>query len=216
MAEPEIFGTPDPYSPTEDEATDAEVSAAVAAAKGLPVGLTGALEPARFAGGTESGAPTTGTFAVGDFVVDQTGTFWHCVVAGSPGTWSAIAGTEIAYAEITSNQTFTTLADVTGLSIDIPDNLARPVLIQFGGLVQNDNATGGVSVFLCGPDGDTIVRTLRVMPIAANQAQSKYAFKRLPAGAGGVYKLRCQRITAGTATLTGSTEEGFFLRAVMA
>ena len=51
-------------------------------------GLTGATAAARFVGGTASGAPSSGTFAVGDFVVDQAGHVWICTVAGSPGTWA--------------------------------------------------------------------------------------------------------------------------------
>lgn len=59
----------------------------------LPVvsgGLTGAVQAARFAGATTSGAPASGTFAVGDFIVDQSGTIWLCTTAGSPGTWVAL------------------------------------------------------------------------------------------------------------------------------
>jgi len=50
-------------------------------------GLTGATAASRYAGATTSGAPVSGTFALGDYVVDQTGTFWVCTVAGTPGTW---------------------------------------------------------------------------------------------------------------------------------
>jgi hypothetical protein len=50
-------------------------------------GLTGAVAAARFVGGTASGAPASGTFAKGDFVIDQTGDIWICTVAGTPGTW---------------------------------------------------------------------------------------------------------------------------------
>ena len=39
-----------------------------------------------------SGAPGSGTFAVGDFSVDQTGALWICTAAGSPGTWTKISG----------------------------------------------------------------------------------------------------------------------------
>lgn len=59
---------------------------------GIPQGLTGATQPTRFVGGTASGHPTTGTFAVGDFVIDQTGTMWICTAAGTPGTWSQVTG----------------------------------------------------------------------------------------------------------------------------
>jgi hypothetical protein len=51
-------------------------------------GLTGATAATRFVGATAGGAPTSGTFSVGDFVIDQTAMVWICVTAGSPGTWA--------------------------------------------------------------------------------------------------------------------------------
>jgi hypothetical protein len=57
----------------------------------LPVvsgGLTGAVQATRFAGATTSGAPVSGTFAVGDFVIDQTGRIFICTTAGTSGTWT--------------------------------------------------------------------------------------------------------------------------------
>ena len=56
-------------------------------------GLTGATAPSRYVGGTTSGAPATGTFAVGDFVIDQTGKVWVCTTAGTPGTWTVVGPT---------------------------------------------------------------------------------------------------------------------------
>lgn len=55
-------------------------------------GLTGAVAASRWVGATASGAPLSGTFLVGDFVLDQTGTFWVCTVAGTPGTWVDASG----------------------------------------------------------------------------------------------------------------------------
>lgn len=52
-----------------------------------PTGVTGAVAASRYVGGTTSGKPVTGTFSVGDYVVDETGHIWICSVAGSPGTW---------------------------------------------------------------------------------------------------------------------------------
>lgn len=54
---------------------------------GQPMSLTGATSTTRYVGGTASGAPSTGTFAVGDYVIDQTGAVWICTAAGTPGTW---------------------------------------------------------------------------------------------------------------------------------
>lgn len=53
-----------------------------------PAGLTGATAATRYVGGTASGAPSSGTFAVGDFAIDQAGRTWVCTSAGSPGTWT--------------------------------------------------------------------------------------------------------------------------------
>lgn len=59
---------------------------------GYPLALVGATAAARFVGGTASGAPASGTFAVGDFVIDQTGKVFVCTAAGSPGTWVQAGG----------------------------------------------------------------------------------------------------------------------------
>lgn len=59
---------------------------------GQPIGLTGATAATRFVGGTTSGAPASGTFAVGDFVIDQSGSAWVCTTAGTPGTWTQMGG----------------------------------------------------------------------------------------------------------------------------
>jgi len=59
---------------------------------GLPISLTGAVAATRYVGGTASIAPTTGTFAIGDFVITQAGSIYTCVGAGSPGTWTQVSG----------------------------------------------------------------------------------------------------------------------------
>jgi hypothetical protein len=51
-------------------------------------GLSGAVAPTRYVGGTASGPPTTGTFAAGDFVVAANGHLFICTAAGTPGTWA--------------------------------------------------------------------------------------------------------------------------------
>jgi len=58
-------------------------------------GLPGATAASRHAGATASGAPTTGTFAVGDYVVDQSGAMYVCTVAGTPGTWGIVGGNSL-------------------------------------------------------------------------------------------------------------------------
>ena len=61
-----------------------------------PSGLTGATTATRYVGGTANGAPTSGTFAVGDFIVDQTGTIWVCTTAGTPGTWTTTISSHLS------------------------------------------------------------------------------------------------------------------------
>jgi hypothetical protein len=59
-----------------------------------PGGLTGATAASRYVGATTSGAPLSapaGGFFVGDYIVDQSGSFWICTTAGSPGTWTQVA-----------------------------------------------------------------------------------------------------------------------------
>ena len=75
-----------------------DASGAATGVKGLPLALTGATTATRFVGGTASGAPVTGTFVVGDFVVTADGSVFVCTAGGTPGTWlgsapvSSVAG----------------------------------------------------------------------------------------------------------------------------
>lgn len=59
---------------------------------GFPLGLTGAQQATRWVGATASGAPASGTFEVGDWITTQDGSAWVCTVAGSPGSWTQLAG----------------------------------------------------------------------------------------------------------------------------
>lgn len=74
-------------------------------------GLTGATAASRYVGATTSGAPVSGTFAVGDYVIDQTAKIWICTVAGSSGTWVGIAGVRV------NDVTFTTSAGTGALNL---------------------------------------------------------------------------------------------------
>ena len=51
------------------------------------VGLTGAVSATRYVGGTTTGAPTTGTFLAGDWIITLDGRMWVCTTGGTPGTW---------------------------------------------------------------------------------------------------------------------------------
>lgn len=73
-------------------------------AAGYPLGLTGATAATRYVGATASGAPASGAFQKGDFVIDQTGALYVCTVAGSPGTWASTGATGISISSQTAGQ----------------------------------------------------------------------------------------------------------------
>jgi len=62
-------------------------------------GLTGATQASRYVGATASGAPASGTFAIGDFIIARDGKVWVCTTAGTPGTWTQAGGTSGAASE---------------------------------------------------------------------------------------------------------------------
>ena len=59
-------------------------------------GVGNATSATRYVGGTVNAAPTSGTFSAGDFIIDQTGTVWVCVVAGTPGTWTTTISSHLS------------------------------------------------------------------------------------------------------------------------
>jgi hypothetical protein len=89
-------------------------------------GLTGAVAASRYAGATTSGAPTTGTFALGDFIIDQTGKLWICTTAGTSGTWTAAAGG--------GSSAVATVSAVGTVEIDVIPASGNPISLTAGGL----------------------------------------------------------------------------------
>ena len=118
-------------------------------------GLPGATAASRHAGATASGAPATGTFAVGDFVVDQTGKFYVCTVAGTPGTWGAVGGSptlttlSIAYASTSlTNQTYPGPAGTTTVAFSTASLAVGTWLMTFSGVMSPN----GNSNIACEPN----------------------------------------------------------------
>ena len=90
-------------------------------------GLTGATTATRFVGGTTAGAPTSGTFAAGDFIVDRTATMWICTVSGTPGTWSPVVPNSLVLRSATATAglgelTIFTTSGTSGQTITLPAN----------------------------------------------------------------------------------------------
>ena len=83
-------------------------------------GLIGAQAGTRMAGATNGGAPTTGTFAIGDMVVDRTkGRLWMCSAAGTPGTWLLMGNGPGCHVSGTGQVMSTATWGAMALSIDV-------------------------------------------------------------------------------------------------
>ena len=92
----------------------------------VPSGITGATTATRYVGGTVNSAPTSGTFAKGDFVIDQSGTIWVCTTAGTPGTWTTTISSHLslrtASATVTRNETTVFSGSTASQTLTAPAN----------------------------------------------------------------------------------------------
>lgn len=114
---------------------------------GLPKSLTGAVAATRYAGATASGAPVAGTFAVGDFVIDQTGLLYICTVAGTPGTWVLVTAAHAAAADPHTGYVLESLFDAKGdLITASADNTPAKLTVGANSkiLVADSSQAGGL------------------------------------------------------------------------
>lgn len=67
-------------------------------------GLPGSATSSRYVGATSGGAPVTGTYLTGDWVVDETANIYWCTQGGTPGTWvtNTPPGVILAFGGITA------------------------------------------------------------------------------------------------------------------
>jgi hypothetical protein len=163
---------------------------------------------------TVGGAPTTGAWARGDQWLDSAGVVWTCTVAGTPGTWTAPPGTELAYNQITAGVNITATVEATaqpvitgssrtydGSPILIEINLPSysTVLGQFLVLNLWDGATdlgrfGSSSSPVAGSIYNSAALVRRVVPSVGSHAYSLYAWNT----AAGTANLQCGPGGAGT------------------
>ena len=115
-------------------------------------GLTGATAgTSRLVGTTTAGPPTTGTFAVGDLVIDQTATIWVCTVAGTPGTWSNIIPNSLVVRSATATAgtgefTIFGTTGTSGQTITLPANAINGAIYQIKNLsAYTVNILGGTN-----------------------------------------------------------------------
>lgn len=108
-------------------------------------GLTGAGSASRYVGATAGGKPASGTFNVGDYIIDRGGYIWICTVAGTPGTWVSpsrgVLG--LAYTTGVNNQQYSVNAQVLGLSKTVVVGVSRYIKISVRALVINDGSDIG-------------------------------------------------------------------------
>ncbi len=109
-------------------------------------GLTGAVTPVRYVGGTATVAPTTGTFAVGDFVISANGSAWICTVAGTPGTWVGVSSVLLApKASPTFTGTVTVPAAAAATSATKLSDLSSALTITSGALPNTGSWVSGTA-----------------------------------------------------------------------
>jgi hypothetical protein len=133
-------------------------------------GLVGATSAARFVGGTNGAAPASGTFALGDYVIDQTGTIWICTAAGTPGTWTQVSGgggsgATLAANTFSGNQTapaFVSSGLVTGAGGTA--SASRYVGATIGGAPTATGTTFAVGDFVIDQSGKVWVCTVSGAP----------------------------------------------------
>jgi hypothetical protein len=164
---------------------------------------TGAVAATRYVGGTASGAPTTGTFAVGDFVIDQTGIVWVNTVAGTPGTWvdASSSGRELDYASNTISQTSasTAFVNITGLEIDFTV-ASRPVYVIAESPWTTGTAASAVGYSI--RDGSNVDIRLGGAPIAGTTSVGSITMSERITTPGNYTRRFAFARSAGTGTLT--------------
>jgi len=132
---------------TSKKLTVAQIKTLISAATlGLPLALTGATAATRYVGATASGAPASGTFAVGDFVITQDGSIYVCTVAGTPGTWAGSGGggapTSAQYVVAAADATLSAEIVIPGLAASADIRVAGANDDEFDTTDTSDPMTG--------------------------------------------------------------------------
>lgn len=219
-------GVPTALTPTQTAAIIA--GEAITGTSFEATGLTGATENTRLVGATTSGAPVSGTFAVGDVVVDVTGQLWVCTVAGSPGTFVGVgAGRALGYADITASPSGVTAVGV-GSRVDLDSGLTitvtvgtRPITLEFWcGAATNNTANDGIGLAIVegtiGGGAGTVIASANYI-VAAGALQSPVVVRRSnlsPSAGSHTYKIMAWAITGGTASIAAAASQRAFIRAI--
>lgn len=174
-------------------------------------GLTGATANTRYVGGTASGAPTSGTFNTGDFIVDRTGIIWVCTAFGTPGTWQPVnapitANATVATQESTASTAYTDLT-TSGPAVTITTGTAVKVTLYAAlfNSTQADGASMSVAV-----SGASTVAASDIVALAGQattlsnvnySACSTFVLSGLTGGSN-TFTAKYRAVTGGTASFT--------------
>lgn len=114
-------------------------------------GLTGATTvTSRYCGAVDGGAPTSGTWLAGDYVVDVSGGFWVCTTGGTgvSAVWTFVG--QIAPAtprrlgqNWTAKQTYTTTSFVATTGSDVTFTMAKDGRVVAYWVVDCNSTTAG-------------------------------------------------------------------------
>lgn len=113
-----------------------------------PTGLSGATSASRYVGATTGGAPVTGTFVQGDYVVDRTGKMQICTVSGTPGTW-------VQSGTVAPIHVSTGLAGATNGSRWIGSTASGPPVQTVSATATSCDSSGLTAVVTCASGGTT-------------------------------------------------------------
>lgn len=174
--------------------------------------------PTRYVGGTASGAPASGTYVAGDFVVSHDGHIYICTVAGTPGTWSTWpAQGEISFRFITSSVAVASTTATSPTTIISGSTVAYTgvdVYVEvFAGAVSTPTVAGGSTNLqlwdgIPGSGGSCQgVLGVFTTPTAAQAISPFYAqIKRTPSAGNHTYGLYAfATSTTGTPTVSATT-----------
>lgn len=105
----------------------------------------------RVVGSSTEGAPTAGSYTVGDFVLDVDGTVWKCTVAGTPGTWVVQAHTGDVVGNVTGELNAAKLdTNATGVGFYGAAPAAQPAAVAdaAGGTIIDIEARAALNALL--------------------------------------------------------------------
>ncbi|HJQ08017.1 MAG TPA: right-handed parallel beta-helix repeat-containing protein [Candidatus Saccharimonadales bacterium] len=186
---------------------------------------TGATAATRYAGGTVSGAPSSGTFLLGDFVIDQTGNIWICTAAGTPGTWKAAAAGSFNFRGAWQASTAYTAMDVvteggatyvadhdftSGAVFNAGDWQSLSYFPNYGSSAAQPlgTASAGVSSFVAREDHVHPTTGLQLEPVALATSQTTVSNTTTETILGS-YTIPANAVAAGTTyrmTIGGTTD----------